>query len=578
MTEGLDDLPVEETRVSMTYGGGAKVRYKRLSWGRRSLLTALCGRMGFAWDDCNAWVGPSARVAELVLSMREHQFFPLLEASVVHEMNKLVELEKNRTAWVPEKLERMQAASGQKFRPYQVKDASWMAAVGSGVLALEQRLGKSCLALTQVHDSAVIICPLAAVDLTWGYHVRRWTPWLRFTALEKFRWPEQGEVVCLNYARLCDEPGEAPVGCVIVIDEIHQIRNPATRQTRRVRAVIASAMRHDGHAWGLTGTPMPNGRPKELWELAETLRMGKRLFGSLRAFTREMTENWEDGGAKGLLSSFIVRRLRSQVAADIPPQTWRDWDIPFASVEGWARQALDRMWTRAKELGLDQGDPAELVRALHRNPEFKEISRVRAALAAAKIPAAITWAEEMEESGERAVVVSAHVEPVEVLGTRPGWGMIHGGVSGARRKEIVDAFHAGTIRWIAYTVGAGGTALDLCPADNLLSVDRDWVPDNNSQAVDRIITVDMALARPKFMVRMLFDHPLELRVEEVLCSKLGFITSTIDTLGEGGESVGDRALSALGALAVAPPKDVDLDAISAVLPSLTPAAPLAFPW
>lgn len=570
-THPMFSLPDPEVVwLSMSGPDNAVARASKITWERRSVLRQICLLSGFRWDNVNAFIGPAWHINTLIEALNEALFQIKMESSVVFTMEKIAEAGRKKVEWLDTHIQAMEQASEGQLRPFQSEDAYWMAHAGSGVLAYEQRIGKTVLALTQVRKGAVIICPLAAVELVWGWHVRKWLPWKRFTPLQAFRWPQEDEVVCLNFERLKDALCEAPEGVTIIVDEAHAARNPATTRTRRSRAIVSAALRKDGRAWALTGTPAPNGRPKELWALLELVQAGKKTFGDLKSFSREMELDWDNAGAKGRMASVVLRRLRSQVASHIPPATWRDWDIPLDQLESWAQEAMNRLWDMAVARGLNVGDPAELVRALHRDPEFHEISRIRSALATAKIPLAEKWAEEMEEAGEPCVVVSAHRAPVLALGNRPGWGYVMGGDT--QRQKTVEAFQAGHLKGIALTVGAGGVAINLDRADNLLFMDRDWVPGNNAQAADRIISTSKT--QVKSFVRMLVDHPLERRVEEVLSGKISVITRAIDTLAAGGgETEGARAQAIID-MAAKPhiPKEVDLGAMGSFIANL-PAIP-----
>jgi hypothetical protein len=560
----------------MTFDGFVLVRGEKLIWERKSQLTKVCCSTHGFKKSVNSLNGPAWKLPQLVSELRDLGFTPLLEPSVIHAMGKIANADKGKTAWVDDQMASMEAATGNRFRSYQVEDARWMASVDSGILALEQRLGKSCTVLTQVREpGGVIICPLAAIELVWGAHVRDWLPWMKFTPITKFRWPKSGEIVCMNYERLMDDPGDAPSGVTIIIDECHYVRTPTATRTRRCRAVVASAMRSKGRAWGLTGTPAPNGRPEELWALLELIQVGKKMFGDKKSFQREMLANWSNSGARGRIASVILRRLRSQVASQVPPATWKDWHVPMSDLESEVLESMNRLWKLAQERGLDVGDPKELIKALHHDPEFHEISRIRASLAEAKIPLAQSWVEEMEEAGERCVIISAHRIPVLYFGTRPGWGLIIGGDdpgNKGKRKAVVDAFHRGELKGLALTVGAGGTAINLDCADNLLFVDRDWVPGNNAQACDRVVSTDEKTARSKFFTRMIVDHPLEHRVEEVLSGKMMIINQSIDSLGAGGgETEGDRARRILADVQIASgfEEGIDRDRLGSVLDSIT---------
>jgi hypothetical protein len=209
----------------------------------------------------------------------------------------------------------------------------------------------------------------------------------------------------------------------------------------------------------------------------------------------------------------MVRRLRSQVFTQVPRVT-REFikvPVPFDCVD-----ILDTIWNKAVERGFLE-NPEELLTTLAMDPEFQLYSTIRSALAKAKIPEALEWAEMMEEAEEPAVIVSAHKAPCEALGSRPGWGFIHGGVEQKRRDELIKEFQQGKLRGIALTIRTAGVAINLSRAGSLLMLDKSWVPGDNAQAEDRI--VEAGNFDPLLYRDLVIDHPLEEHIASLLLSK-----------------------------------------------------------
>jgi len=120
-------------------------------------------------------------------------------------------------------------------------------------------------------------------------------------------------------------------------------------------------------------------------------------------------------------------------------------------------------------------------------PPFEKLSAARAALATAKIPAALEWIKQYQENSEKPLVVfSAHRAPVETISELDGFESILGGTPTERRNELVDDFQAGRLKGLAITIKAGGEGLTLTAADHALFVDLEWNPAKNRQAEDRI--------------------------------------------------------------------------------------------
>jgi len=152
---------------------------------------------------------------------------------------------------------------------------------------------------------------------------------------------------------------------------------------------------------------------------------------------------------------------------------------------------------------------------------------VRAELASSRTEAAHALADECEEQECPLVVFSAHVEPVRSLGARAGWAYIDGSTSMEDRERIVDQFQNGKMPGIALSIRAAGVGLTLTRAWKAVFVDLDWTPAGNAQAEDRLCRIGQTHDHIE-IVQMVSDHPLDLRVLELLAEKSRVIDGAIE--------------------------------------------------
>jgi SNF2 family DNA or RNA helicase len=155
------------------------------------------------------------------------------------------------------------------------------------------------------------------------------------------------------------------------------------------------------------------------------------------------------------------------------------------------------------------------------------MSAVRAKLASSRIDAAHLLATECDEQECPLVVFSAHVEPVRSLGSREGWAFIDGSTSATDRLRIEEEFQAGKLRGVAMSIKAAGVAITLTRAWKALFVDMDWTPAGNAQAEDRLCRIGQGSGKVE-IVQMASDHPLDLRVLELLREKARVIDGAIE--------------------------------------------------
>jgi hypothetical protein len=504
-----------------------------------TLAKKILKQHGYKHDGVSAYRGPSWRLARLVADLRSFAFDPYLGASVAAEMGRLAAMTDNAgsVARADARMDAMEAASGNVFRGYQREDVRWMERTGSCINANEMRLGKTVEVLAMVPpEGALVVCPLG-VRGVWVDHVRRWLPWCTARTTGPLT-PNPGEVVVVNYEALPKlvaghMDGVYSSKALLVADEAQALKNASSNRTRAFATLAKAVDQSGGRIILSTGTPAKNGRPGELWSLLEILDRGKRLFGNSRTFSEEFRRYYEDDAEiVGPLSRVMTRRTYASVVSELPPYTWEDvsvyWDDLGADGDlKWAQQTLDRLWKKCEKLA----DPLALMQA--NMTDIGDYSRCRAILAKLKTGAALEWAMEMQEAGKPALITSAHRYPVLEIGKLDGWGCLVGGMPDKERQQTIDAFKAGDLCGVAFTIGTGGVGLDMSRADDVLFVDRSWVPGDNHQAAARVVSVGNP--RPKFGTRLVMDHPLERRVEAVLTTKEEAIGGTIGKVSAAGK-------------------------------------------
>lgn len=340
---------------------------------------------------------------------------------------------------------------------------------------------------------------------------------------------------------------EAPPGLVVVFDEAHKIKNSESLRGQRCRAISRSALAHkDGRVWMLTGTPMENS-PKELWSVLSVGDLAREAFGSwqnmVTLFGGEPKTIWKAGQeikagydwSKGAVSSaevatrlqrVMLRRMKADVLPQLPGKMWRIVEVPIN------KQTMLRCESFLKANGGADGiaDRLDELLAHEGTPKFQEMSRVREALATAKIPALLELVQELEELGQPVLVFSMHKRPIEELEKRRGWGAIHGGLAGEsgfkKRQQIVERFQAGHMKGLALTIQAGGEALTLTRANQVIFVDLAFKPSANEQAEDRACRIGQT--KGVVVTILAGEHPLDRRVTEILHAKRKIIAASVD--------------------------------------------------
>lgn len=434
--------------------------------------------------------------------------------------------------------------------PYQVSGAEWLPGMDRALLADDMGLGKTWQLLLALPAGAAALAVVpACVKYNWRDEAARLRPDLRVSVLEgrsSFRLPADGELVVVNYDILPAylQPGEkgapAPVPedvrraareVYLLVDEAQAVKSTTSARHRAVRTLASLC----AVSWFATGTPVEN-RGKDLWGVLSALGVAKQVFSSFDEFVPLVGGYWEPvvvrgGGVKLVLqwpvgagtvdpevnrllrASVMLRRLKSEVAKDLPPKRH---GLVKVAAPGALRGALDAAW---KEHGA-----AVKAGAL---PPFEQFSALRAKLAASRIPAMLELVEQYEESEVPLLVFSAHRAPVDAAGSRPGWARISGDESAEERRETVRAFQAGELKGVALTIKAGGVGLTLTRAQDAIFVDREWNPRTNVQAEDRIHRIGQTGESVRY-TDLVSDHPLDLHVQALIRAKEESISAMVD--------------------------------------------------
>jgi SNF2 family DNA or RNA helicase len=228
------------------------------------------------------------------------------------------------------------------------------------------------------------------------------------------------------------------------------------------------------------------------------------------------------------IRSVSLRRTRAEVLPELPAKTYQR--VPS--------EAGARLTKRLDDLQDDLGEELdEYERSSEVIPPAKvltklvEDTRLRVELARAKMADMHAWIERnsSEEDESPLVVFSTHRGPVEECGKLKGWRIITGDVTPKVRHDIVSEFQAGKLRGVALTLQSGGTGLTLTASHRMLFVDRAYTPPDNWQGEDRLCRPGQT--QPVIISRLVTDHPLEIRLDEILEAKSLMIQAAMGTVG-----------------------------------------------
>jgi superfamily II DNA or RNA helicase len=410
------------------------------------------------------------------------------------------------------------------LRPYQRDGVDWLvflrrAGLGA-LLADDMGLGKTLQALCAVEGRTLVVAP-TSVMYGWKREIERFRPELRFSLYHGpgRKLDPSVEITITSYALLRQDKSllTAVEWDCVVLDEAQMIKNPESQIARAAMELKAKAR------FALTGTPVEN-RLEELWSQLHFLNPG--LLGGRSQFkeryAKPIAEGDSDAAARlrQRIRPFLLRRLKKEVAPDLPPITEIILDCELSIEERAVYDSVRAATVRAVVDRLRAGGNvmAALEALLRLRQAACHSSLVPGQEAtngsSSKLETLFARLEEAVADGHKALVFSQwtslldHVEP----GLRERnirWLRLDGATR--NRGEIVDRFQSVDGEEgepvMLLSLRAGGTGLNLTAADHVFLLDPWWNPAVEAQAADRVHRIGQE--RPVVVHRLIARNTVE---------------------------------------------------------------------
>ncbi|KAG7349376.1 DNA/RNA helicase, superfamily II, SNF2 family protein [Nitzschia inconspicua] len=310
---------------------------------------------------------------------------------------------------------------------------------------------------------------------------------------------------------------------VVCCDEAHSMQSTQAQRTRDVLTLVS-----DKRCVGLlllTGTPMKNGKPANLFPLLKAVRhpLGRHQKAFETHFCNGMLKNfgkgaiWDASGCsnleqlKSLVSSNLLHMTKEQCLNDLPPMTNVMHDVPVSS----------RYQIQYEKAVKDLASVHANAKQLQDEAVLGAVQRVRITCAHAKIDAAVNLARTILNKEPALVIFSSFVEVAKQVHEKlssSGWPseLLTGDTPQKKRQEMVDKFQSGLSSVFVCTFGAGGVGLTLTAACTIILLDRPWTPGETRQAEDRIRRIGQVKPCTSYWMR---SFELDRQIDQVLASK-----------------------------------------------------------
>lgn len=424
--------------------------------------------------------------------------------------------------------------------PFQERAVRWLAPRKTALLAFDMGLGKTAIAIRASEainaKSILVLCPSVAVE-NWKREFRKWS----------VSHPKGRTISIFSYGSLHKVPKGYWDLCIL--DESHYLKSPDAERTKSVLA-RGGILNYAAKAWCLSGTPCPN-HAAELWPILFAFGLTKlryqvflerfcnyyeitvsRYHKPRKQITGTKTQMIPE--LKRMLSTFMLRETKETAGIELPAITYDDiiieegFPLAHSSVDSllpgpgmWDKLIgeRDRLQKAVDEMGEKDLSLGDLMTSLPTLRRFTGLQKVRYA-------AEMLATELHSQEYDKVVVFAVHREVISQLALRLkdfGAVRLQGGMTDKERQAAIDKFQTDPqTRVIVVNLQAGGIAISLTAASQVVFVEQDWTPGVNAQGVMRCHRIGS-----KFPVHVRFlalSNSLDDRITTVLRRKTQELT------------------------------------------------------
>ena len=468
----------------------------------------LAKAAGFQWNPGKKqwWTDSSVKAATLAGYANEDAALVLNESGVLETVKSSRALDGDiEIPTKPDNVYRGYQKAGVKFLIESDRRAQ--------MIGDEMGVGKTiqvCGFLNACPGSCTLVIVPASLKLNWEKELNKWLveeQRIQVIKSGKDDIDGQADIIIVNYdlvrsGRLFEQLMREEFD-LLVIDEIHRLKNPDTQQTKSIlgywekdrKHVIKGLESTAKKVVALTGTPIPN-KPIEIFPLLQRLApdvagRSKMTFGLKYCNAHRGSHGWVWDGSSNedelqtLLrgSGFMIRRLKADVLPELPAKTRKPVTVTATG------RALKEALKAEREAAGGMMPSWDEIRGGGVRVAFDQMAEVRVMIGEAKAPFVAEYAKELLAVEDKIIIMAHHKVVVQYLmGELKAYSpvAVTGSHSQVARQEAVDAFqnNPGTRVFIG-NIQAAGVGLTLTAASQVVFAEMSWVPADNVQAEDR---------------------------------------------------------------------------------------------
>ncbi len=431
------------------------------------------------------------------------------------------------------------------LRPYQQSGFDWLRTLKTlglnGILADDMGLGKSVQVLALIEslkaegalERPVLLIAPKTLLFNWELEIRKFAPDLvtyAFAGAARKRsagFLKKYDLILTTYGMVRNE---TPLLCSIeweyvILDEAQAIKNAATIISRAVKHLPAASR------LSITGTPVENSAV-DLWSQFDFLMPG--FLDHQAAFKETYDAPAQLEKLREKTKPYILRRLKSQVLAELPPKTEVTLYCDFTDPQ---KAIYDQALAAARD-EMDTLQGARAFHILHLILRLRQIAchpllavkRSRKKLSSGKTEEVFQSALEILSEGHKILIFSQftrHLQLIRELFQRVKIPTYYLDGRTADRAAVVQAFkdHPGPCPFFI-SLKVGGTGLNLSEASYVFLLDPWWNPAVENQAIDRCHRIGQH--QPVTVYRFITRGSIEEKVNDLKALKKEIEASVID--------------------------------------------------
>jgi SNF2 family DNA or RNA helicase len=330
----------------------------------------------------------------------------------------------------------------------------------------------------------------------------------------------------------------------VIADEMHRSKEPKSKQTRALWAASGNAEIR----FALTGTPVAN-NVLDMWSIlhwlspdewpSKTRWIDRMVDTMLNAFGGMMVLGVKPSMEQefhAAINPRMRRMLKQRVLPWLPEMMFERRDVEMSVKQAKAYKDMrEHMIAELEGVGEAVVAPSVLTQTtrLHQfASSFAEMvtdettleQKIILAEPSCKVDAVMDDIKEGDFGDDSVAVAAVSRQLIELLSARmTKEGIAHGLITGAQsedeRTRAIDDFQSGKIKWILFTVQAGGVGVTLTAARRLIMLQRPWSLVDHKQALDRIHRIGSEIHDSVVIMDYVTEGTIEERVLQVLETK-----------------------------------------------------------